>query len=83
MTSAKLRISMGVAIAIAVAAGETFSLTDHHVVSAQPEFATPASEEFTCTQDQKTYQVGDILCINHTPFKCVKDRGWVKNGTSC
>lgn len=38
---------------------------------------------YTCTQDGKEYAVGAIICINKTPFKCVENRGWVKNGTSC
>jgi hypothetical protein len=39
--------------------------------------------EYTCTQDQKEYKVGATICINHTPFRCVENRGWVKVGTSC
>jgi len=83
------RLVVGLVIAVAAGTGilgrgvsARGTVTD---ASVRSTLILPAAAggAYTCTQNGMSYEVGTVLCINHTPFKCVENRGWVKNGTNC
>jgi hypothetical protein len=83
MNRTKKRIIVAVSLAASVA-GALGVTAPRQAKMLQRIISTPVrGAAYTCTQDGKEYAVGAIICINKMPFKCVENRGWVKNGTSC